>query len=264
MNKHLVFEELYDFWNFAFRESEARRKASREQKSNWNGDISWNKTKKLAFNGWKEGLKEIEKYQANLNELTTSKIVRQTPSYAVAGSGVSVGNYLSNDPECFVFREYGEIRQEGKIIKLVCSISFSAAISASIIMQRGAMICALVDAIEYAGYRAEVICNLSAHSGKGSFEVDVTIKKANQPLNRIELAFCLAHPAMLRRVLFSVAEIEGWSDFANAYGCPSKASNPGDFYIDEIFSAVVSNDKAVEWLLSNLAKLGISIDKSNL
>ena len=263
MNKHLVFEELYDFWDFAFKESDARRKASRELKSDWNGDVSWNKTKRLAFNGWNDGLKEIEKYQASLNELTTSKIVRHLPVYAVAGSSVSVGNYLSNDPECFVFREYGEIRQEGKIVKLVCSVSFSSSISAATIMQRGAMICALVDAIEYAGYRAEVICNFSARFKKGSFEVDVTIKKANQPLNRIELAFCLAHPAMLRRVLFSVAEIEGWSDFAFAYGCPSKASNPGDFYIDEIFSDVVSNHKAIEWLLSNLAKLSISIDKSN-
>jgi len=43
-----------------------------------------------------------------------------------------------------------------------------------------------------------------------------------------DLAFCLAHPAMLRRIMFSVAELEGWSDFVYNYGYPAEASDKGD------------------------------------
>jgi len=178
---------------------------------------------------------------------------------------------LINDPECFITKEHDENDQQGKIITIVCSIGFSAAISPETIIQRGAMVCVLIDAIEYAGYRAEVICNKAtsnssflrdgSNKDNGWLEVDVTIKKANQPLNRIELAFCLAHPAMLRKLMFSVAEIEGWSDFAYCYGYSSKATNKGDIYIEEVFSGVVSDDKAINWIIRELQKLGITIEK---
>lgn len=206
-----------------------------------------------------------------MNELITSKIVRQKPVYAVAGNYIDIGNYLSNDPECFIAKEYDENNQQGKIITIVCSIGFSAAISPETIIQRGAMVCALIDAIEYAGYRAEVICNKAtsnssntrdgSNKDNGWLEVDVTLKKANQVLNRIELAFCLAHPAMLRRIMFSVAEIEGWSDFTYGYGYSSTATNKGDLYIEEIFSKVVADEEAIKWILSELKKLGITIEQ---
>ena len=120
-------------------------------------------------------------------------------------------------------------------------------------------------------HRAEVVCNWAASKESdrnirenykrlnGWFEVDVTIKKANQALEMIELAFCLAHPSMLRKIMFSLAEIEGWSDFAYKYGYPAKATNKGDIYIQEVFSGEVSDTKAINWVLNELKKLGIDI-----
>ncbi|HHT9079583.1 TPA: DUF7192 family protein [Flavobacterium psychrophilum] len=271
MNKHLVFEDLHEFWQYSFRESKAYNKESRAYANSWSGGLDWNESKRLALMGWQKGLVEVDKFQARVNELITSKIVRHKPVYAVAGNYIDIGNYLSNDPECFITKEYDENNQKGKIITIVCSIGFSAAISPETIIQRGAMVCALIDAIEYAGYRAEVICNKAtstsiylrdgSNKDNGWLEVDVTIKKANQALNRIELAFCLAHPAMLRRIMFSVAEIEGWSDYTYGYGYSSKATNKGDIYIEEVFSGVVSDDKAINWIVSELQKLGITIEQ---
>ena len=271
MNIHLIFEDLHEFWEFSFRESNAFKKESRTYANVWSGGLDWKGSKKLALMGWQKGLEEIDKFQVRVNELITSKIVIHKPVYAVAGNFIDIGNYLSNDPECFISKEYNENIQDGKIIKIVCSISFSSAISPEIITQRGAIVCALIDAIEYAGYSTEVIANvaIASHSAnrcgsykeKGWFEVDVTLKKANQPLNRIDLAFCLAHPAMLRRIIFSAAEIEGWSDYTTNYGYPSKATNKGDIYIEEVFSGVVSDDDAIKWIVSELQKLGITIEK---
>jgi hypothetical protein len=271
MNKHLVFEDLHKFWEYSFRESNAYNKESRTYANHWSGGLDWKNSKKLALTGWKEGLNVVDKFQARVSELITSKIVRQKSVYAVAGNYIDIGNYLSNDPECFIAKEYDENNQKGKIITIVCSISFSAAISSETIILRGAMICAFVDALEYAGYRAEVICNEASSKSssnldgynkeRGWFEVDIIIKKASQALNKIELAFCLAHPAMLRRILFSVAEIEGWSDYVTNYGYPSKATNKGDIYIEEVFSEVVSDEVAIDWIFAELEKIGIKIEQ---
>ncbi|MBK7037860.1 MAG: hypothetical protein IPH42_16340 [Bacteroidetes bacterium] len=126
------------------------------------------------------------------------------------------------------------------------------------------MICALVDALEYAGHRAEVICNVAASRNQydrdghnkenGWFEVDVKVKPSDQPVELSSLAFCLAHPSMLRRIVFSVEELVGWSDYADRYGYPAEATEKGDIYIKEIFSGLVSNDEAISWVLLELEK----------
>lgn len=271
INKHIIYEDLHDFWLYAFRESDAYKKSSREDASEWNGNVTWLEAKNLAIKGWQKGLEEVKKYQAEITPQITEQVVRPNQAYDVAGYNVDIGRYLSNDPECFISREYIVNNSPGRVFTLVCSISFSAKIEPEVIIQRGAIICALVDAIEYAGHRVEVICNDASSYNRdtnfrkgmlkenGWFEVDVTIKKANQPLEMIELAFCLAHPAMLRRIMFSVAEIEGWSDFARAYGYPAQATEKGDLYIEEVFSGTVPNKKAIRWVLDQLKKLNIEI-----
>ena len=273
INKELYFDDLQTFWDYAMRESRASRKDSRTS-SNLNcGGVSWDEAKRLAQRGWQEGLNEIHKYVADMSPIIAEHVFRPYPVNTVNGFAVDVGAFLSNNPECFFNRIYEETKAPGKVLKLVCSISFSWSITPQVIIQRGAMICALIDAIEYAGNRVEVVCNWSASSScdassregsnkeKGWFETSVVVKKAGQPLDMCTLAFCLAHPAMLRRIMFSVAEIEGWSDFAYRYGYPASATDKGDLYIEEIFSGTVPNDKAIEWIFNKLSELGIKIEK---
>lgn len=272
INKHLKFEDLYDFWAYAFRESKARNKSSREYRSDWNGNVNWEEAKALAQKGWVEGLERINKIRAEISPRIAEKVIRQQPIYAIAGQSVDVGRFLSDDPECFRSRSYEEFKSPGRVITLVCSVAFSCSISAEVIMQRGAMICALVDTIEMSGSRVEVICNCTVSYGsnnndragkaksKGWFEVEVLLKKAQQSLSMVDLAFCLAHPAMLRRMMFSVAELEGWSDFAHAYGYPAQATEKGDVYIEEVFSGEVRNNKAIEWVLERLKDLGVDLE----
>ena len=121
------------------------------------------------------------------------------------------------------------------------------------------MVCALADAIEMSGFRCEIIVNTTSFSKSRKFEVDVILKKAQQSLNITELAFCLAHPAMLRRFMFSVAELEGWADYAHAYGIPHEAKDKGDLYINEIYSYIVPNSQAINWVTEQLKKLGVQI-----
>jgi len=273
INKEILFEDLNQFWQYAMQESKAYRKSSRDNYDvKWSGGLTWEQAKAMAISGWRDGMIEIEKYQAKILPIIAEKVLRPKQIQSIAGYCVDVGSFLANEPECFISREYEERNYPGQIYKIVCSISFSAAITPETIIQRGAMICALIDAIEYAGHRAEVVCNDAISIGhsedyrkgkyknQGWMEISVVVKKTSQPLEMTDLAFCLAHPAMLRRIMFSVAEIEGWSDFMSNYGYPAEATEKGDIYLREIFSGTVPDDKAINWVLEELDKLGINIE----
>jgi hypothetical protein len=276
INKQLYFEDLSEFWKYSLQDSQARTKSSRDNYDlQWHGGLTWEQAKQMAVSGWREGMQEIDKYRAKIVPVITERVLRPKQIYSVAGYNVDVGSFMANEPECFIAREYEERNYPGQIYKIVASISFSAAIKPETIIQRGAMICALIDAIEFAGHRVEVICNDAStindsseyRQGKykenGWFEVSVTVKKVSQPLEMSDLAFCLAHPAMLRRIMFSVAELEGWSDFAYNYGVPAEASDKGDIYLKEIYSGVVPDKEAIEWVLSKLKELKINIETDN-
>lgn len=273
INKEIFFDDLNQFWNYAMQESKAYRKSSRDNdKNEWSGGLNWEQAKSLARSGWRDGINEIEKYRAKIIPIIAEKVLRPKQVNSIAGYCVDVGSFLASEPECFIAREYEERNYPGQIYKIVCSVSFSFDIKPKTIIQRGAMICALIDAIEFAGHRAEVICNyaVSADSSEanlegqfksqGWLEVSVAIKKSTQPLEMTDLAFCLAHPAMLRRIMFSIAELTGWSDFINNYGYPAEATDKGDIYLKEIFSETVSDNEAINWVLEELMKLGINIE----
>jgi hypothetical protein len=275
INKELYFEDLSQFWQYSMQESKALRKSSRENDNiRWSGGLTWEQAKTMAINGWREGMLEIDKYRVQLLPIIAEKVLRPIQVSSIAGYNVNVGNFLANDPECFITHEYDERNYPGKIYKIVCSISSSAAIGPEVIIQRGAMICALIDAIEFAGHRVEVICNdaMSASSydttrkgqnkDQGWLEISVTVKKSSQPVEMTDLAFCLAHPAMLRRMMFSVAELTGWSDFARNYGYPAEATDKGDIYLREIFSETVPDNQAIKWVFEELTNLGINIEKT--
>ena len=192
--------------------------------------------------------------------MITDSILRPVPIDSINGFAVNVGAFLSNMPECFFDREYEKRNYPGGLFTLVVSCSYSCNVSTDVVIQRGALICALVDALEYAGNRVEVICNETSTSGNYKNETDIVIKKHDQPLDLTGLAFCLAHPAMLRRILFSINELSGWADLSNDYGYPAEASYKGDIYIDEINSGKITDSEALIWLKEKLKSLGVEMN----
>lgn len=265
MTNYLHFDDIQDFWNYSFQESKARERHSRygRRGDNWDKNITWEEAKHLAQSGWIEGMNEIEKYRAILEPKITKYIVRPVPESSYTGYVVDVGAYLSNNPECFITRGWEKRNYPGRLFTIVVSCSFSCSVDADTIIKRGALVCALVDALEYAGHRVEIICNETTTYGDKKNEIDVVVKKHDQPLEMTDLAFCLAHPAMLRRIIFSANELMGWSDYASNYGYPAQATNQGDLYINEIHSGKINVEEAISWLLDKLREFGIDMEESN-
>lgn len=260
------YEDYSSFLTQAFKESTSSYKTSRvERNLEKYGGVTWDQACWLAKSGWIEGMELIKKYWCRITPMLTDAILRPVPINNIHGFAVNVGAYLSNLPDCFFDREYEKRNYPGRLFTLVVSCSFSWAVSTDVIIQRGAMICALVDAMEYAGHRVEVICNDTSTTNNGAYknEVDVVLKKHDQPLDLSQLAFCLAHPAMLRRIMFSINERSGWADFSGgSYGYPCEATHKGDLFINEINSGEVSDGEAIAWLVDKLESLGVEMRKS--
>ena len=257
------YEDYSSFLNKAFRESNSTEKESRQATSlDWYGGVTWEQACLLARGGWIEGMGLIEKYRSRITPMLTDNILRPVPIDNVHGFAVNVGAYLSNFPECFYDREYEKKNYPGRLFSLVVSCSYSCGVDTDVVIQRGAMVCALVDALEFAGHRVEVICNETSSSGQYKDETDIVIKKHDQPLDLSGLAFCIAHPAMLRRILFSINELSGWADMSRDYGSPDEASYKGDLYIDEINSGKISDSEAIVWLKDKLKSFGIEMRDS--
>ena len=275
MNRYLYFENLNEFFDYSFAESYSGIKLSRsEQKADWYGSADWQEAKNLALMGWPEFGNDIEQYKVEIIPLIADKVLRPLPTYAMAGFSVDVGLYLSNSPECFFSKILEERNAPGRIFKIVCSLSLSSKISPEIIKQRGAIICAMIEAIEYAGHRVELVCNWAVskkdedwyragmYKDTGWMEIDIMVKSSSQHLEQNRAAFVLSHPSMLRRLIFSCAEKIGWADFTGNYGYPGEASSKGDIYLREIFSRRISNEEAISWILKELKQIGVDISQS--
>ena len=260
-NYNLDFEDLYSFYRFAMTRSDSRKKSSRRMSNlGWYGGVTWKEACQLATHGWEEGAREVEKYRALLYENIAQYLPRQNIENAVSGYAVDVGAYLSNVPECFYRREMNEPIANAPVVRIVVSLSFSASVHTEIITKRGAMICAMADAIEQSGYSVEIIGNEAAESWGEKSEINIVLKQSTRALNVATLAFCLAHPAMLRRLLFSAEEKTGWADFDTLYGSPIDSSDPGDIYFGAIRTSVSpSIEDMTEDVLSKMKGIGIEL-----
>jgi hypothetical protein len=107
-------------------------------------------------------------------------------------------------------------------------VSASASVSSQAIKRRGAAILALVDMLQTRGLRVEILgCFTSQEFGTLEYRWTVKAATANTPLAC--LAFGLAHPSMLRRVLFSLMECEPENvrscfDVGSGYGQPAESA----------------------------------------
>lgn len=262
-NYYRRFPDWNSFLRFALQRSDSRNKTSRQMHDlDWFGGVTWKEAWELATHGWKEGAEKIKHYRTEIFNLLSEHIPTQSVVNATTGYAVNVGAYLSNDPECFIYRELNNNDEPPKQFRLVVSVARSSSVSSEVIITRGAMICAMVDAIEMAGHRVEIICNEKSESYGRVHEIDIVVKQYNQPLNIAGLSFCLAHPAMSRRLLFSADERTGWADFARNYGTPVDATDQGDNYFGAMRTSTCPDIKEVESeIIERMVSMGIILEK---
>lgn len=175
---------------------------------------NWTKAMNFAKGGWDSGrqqvldvLDDIEIGDADFHGET------MTENRQVYGERLDMGAYLAGDPQCYRQREFVEDeRSSGHAgITLNVSVCYSSGVNQEEITARGAVAAALAEALDYHGIAVEInaIAAFGGKTGSGpkqSVCYKVPIKKGQEPLNPDTLAFQLANPDMLRRLIFSAVE----------------------------------------------------------
>lgn len=125
--------------------------------------------------------------------------------YDTSGDFVSVGRYLSGEPECM-----GSIRKLGKpIINILVNSGYNAGIHSDTIEARGKAILEIMSGLEANGYGVEIV--LGIITGKTSTtsicqEVYIKIKSSREYFNLNTLSFWLASSSVQRRLEFAYCE----------------------------------------------------------
>ena len=182
----------------------------------------------FARKGWPGGARKAKDILAQIiDKIPELRSDSPTGTYLdVSGSYVDIGEYVNGSPECMV--NFQEDKRATRFMHIVVSASYSGYFPIESAINRGVAIAAIIDILESRNIRREVdlIMCAGAPNGDKAF-ISLPIKQAHHPLNLDTLAFGIAHPAYLRRLIFAVMEGQSAkfrSDFSVApfggYGRP--------------------------------------------
>lgn len=180
--------------------------------------------------GWDRG-RELLSESLDASNIAMMQGRYKAEGLDVAGAYPFVPNAVGGDPLCMVSRGL-EMARTKPLFRIMVSVSYSAGVSTATIINRGAAILSWVDKLESMGYMCELmaVCGTKAsgYCPPGSLANLICafpIKQAGATVSIDRTAFMLAHPAMLRRLIFACYEkegdlAEGWS---SGYGMPNDA-----------------------------------------
>ena len=211
----------------------------------WSDTKTMDEALELARYGWEEGRQHLR--QA-VGRIALDQLVGRRPIVEsrldFAGDEVDIGAYLHGEPEHMV--DY-QVRQDthGKQAMMYVNASVASRVSSERIMQRGGALYAAIEALRTEGYSLGLTMVDSTKNNRFSHytEYQIPVVQPGEYLDIDTAAFCLAHPAFLRRGVFALNEHES-NDIRYAmgfmvgggYGEPTRmASNlpPHSFLIDQ-------------------------------
>lgn len=188
-------------------------------------DPKWSGTKTLedAYDLLEHGCPDLAKKITTALKVkvstTQAKQLRKTVN-DVCGFQANVPLFMVGVPTNMI--QTKRVQQKQKVVTVIKPISASAAIKPQEIIDNGVACLQVVDAIEKAGYRVNLYLVEASKSGGRTCGMLVKVKSANERMSVSKMAFCMAHPAMLRRISFAWLERfkHVTSDFTWGYGHP--------------------------------------------
>ncbi len=211
----------------------------------WSDTKTMDEALELARYGWEEGRQHLR--QA-VGRIALDQLVGRRPIVEsrldFAGDEVDIGAYLHGEPEHMV--DY-QVRQDthGKQAMMYVNASMASRVSSERIMQRGGALYAAIEALRTEGYSLGLTMVDSTQNNRFSHytEYQIPVVRPGGYLDIDTAAFCLAHPAFLRRGVFALNEHEP-NDIRYAmgfmvgggYGEPTRMASdlpPHSFLIDQ-------------------------------
>lgn len=185
--------------------------------------------------GYRDALPEVEELSRQVEETVAAQLFQTTfqSTWDVAGAEVDMGRFLSGEPECMIESTPIRLSRHGRAVRIAVPSAVDHRVKAETILARGAAVMALVDILARAQHPLEIWSVAALASNRGQAyraSYSVLVQESAQPLDPGRVMFALAHPAMQRRLIFSLRESEPQrirERFATAnhanYGIPTGA-----------------------------------------
>lgn len=228
----------------------------------------------LSRTGWEAGGKLVNAKGGAYFEEFTNLVIRPTIRMTDdGGMDFDMGAYLTGEPEHWFQLQSQLVAGAGQIVSMVVNLSEPANVSPDVIMNKGAMAATVAMLIERGGRNVEIIAALAAseHEDTGpgtrgkAIEVYIPVKRADETINLLSVAYALAHPSTLRRFAFSVMEQiaePAWRkavQVGRSYGYTSDVTHTGDVYVPSAHAWGDWTDpaKTRTWVLGILKAQGV-------
>jgi len=265
VNTH--YETLGAFVADAQRKPLNTMKTSRETTdfyTRWTGTETFEGAVDMAQYGWPEGRKRLMVAMAEARgapRMIADMVMDVAGAYPIAALAAA------GDPCSMVDLQPVEERVR-PIIRLAISRNGSSAYSADEFMNYGAAILSYVEGLENAGFRCEIASYSATALNNGVQEyTSVTLKRAEEHIEMDRMAFCLTHPAFLRRLGFAVSESTPgiWENLGSGYGEPVNPDPGKDTEPDQIIIPGINiaepGSAALKSARAALERLGPMIEK---
>ena len=173
---------------------------------------SFDEAMKLFREGWSVKAEDLVIKLAKAEKKAQAQSVNRR-CYDVAGGFVSVPRYIQGKPNCMIRMKKQQVKQ--RVIDVYKSIVYAGNTSADTIVEESVKAMQLVKRLESMGYRVNLYVVHGIHTLSNTYKtlVSIKLKDASEKLNVSKLAFPLAHPSMLRRLMFRFTEV---SPFTNS------------------------------------------------
>lgn len=228
--------DLADQAEQSLREGDASTCSSQSSNSEFSQTRSLDKALGLMRYGWPKG---TEAAQELLDTIDLHEITAQFPErpvleiyYDVAGDEPDIDRYLTNDPENM--RNIIPITETiGTIATILVNCTQPSQLEADVMRRRGVVVLGLIEALTSLGYSANVQVYELVSASSDLYELRVPLLEAGTSVDIDTVAFAVAHPSFLRRVVFATQETE-----------PKKVRNHFGFWPDEGYGSVQDLDPA--------------------
>lgn len=214
--KVVSFNSLGEFYDY-ITTTETNAAFTNARLSSYEGSEEFTKTAsfedavKLFREGWSVQAQDLTIQLAKAEKKAQAQSVNRR-CYDVAGGFVSVPRYIQGKPNCMIRMKKQQIKQ--RVINLYKSVDYTGSTSADTIIEESVKAMQIIKRVESLGYRVNLFITMGIQTHNGTYKtiVNVKIKDASEKLNVSKLAFPLAHPSMLRRLMFRFIEV---SPFTN-------------------------------------------------
>lgn len=230
----------------------------------WDLNTGIKGARELIESGWEQGTKDVISFNG---EIMGKSDYVELPSFEPAelGEMVEPGEYFAGNPECFYTQEI--VEQKKPVVKIGLHVSISWTYTSQDLINRGGAMLSLIEMIENQRINTELWGIILSTTKRKRLCYEVCIKKSSEPFDIDKLAFILAHPAMFRRIGFSLmecdtSEVRELHNVPGYYGRYSETleSNEYDLIPEYSPNSFKTKEKARTWIKECAVNAGIEIE----